>query len=204
VDNSDDQQRMELVMHCRRPKVSAVHNRYVVNGKLFFTIAHDVGRRSQNSGVCVPTVDGETYYGKLTQIIEVEYYDQTKYVLFKCDWVDNTRGRGYKLDKHGLTLVNFKNLIHRGDKITDELYVLTSQVSQVFYVDDDKDPDWACAVTTKPRNVYDVGQGQGADDEQANYHESKPLQIDHNHHYDPHPDEIDYGRTDLPPIEAIR
>jgi hypothetical protein len=65
VDNSDDQQRMELgeklVMHCRGPKVSAVqYNRYVVNGKLFRTIAHDVGRRSQNSGVCVPTVDGET------------------------------------------------------------------------------------------------------------------------------------------------
>jgi hypothetical protein len=65
--------------------------------------------------VCVPTVDGETYYGKLTQIIEVEYYNRTKYVLFKCDWTDNTRGREYKLDKHGLTLVNFKNLVHRGD-----------------------------------------------------------------------------------------
>jgi hypothetical protein len=46
----------------------------------------------------VPAVDGETYYGKLTKIIKVEYYDQTKYVLFKCDWVDNTRDMGYKLD----------------------------------------------------------------------------------------------------------
>jgi hypothetical protein len=125
----------KLVMHCRGPKVLAVqYNRYVVNEKLFRTIAYNVGRSSQNSSVCVPTVDGKTYYGKLTQIIKVEYYDRTKYVLFKCDWADNTRGRGYKLDKHGLTLVNFKNLVHRGDKITDEPYVLTSQVSQVFYV----------------------------------------------------------------------
>ena len=67
----DDRQRMamgeKLVMHSRRPMVSAVqYNRYVVNGKLFHTIAHDVGKRSQNNGVCVPTVDGETYYGKLT------------------------------------------------------------------------------------------------------------------------------------------
>ena len=76
--------------------------------------------------MCVPIVDGETYYGKVTQIIEVEYYDRTKYVLFKCDWVDNTRGRGYKLDKLGLTLVNFKKLVYRGNKITDESYVLTS------------------------------------------------------------------------------
>jgi hypothetical protein len=195
----------KLVMHYRGPKVSTVqYNRYMVNGKLFHTIAYDVARRSQNSSVCVPTVDGEMYYRKLTQIIEVEYYNWTKYVLFKCDWADNTRGRGYKLYKHGLTLVNFKNLVHMGDNITDEPYVLTSQVSQVFYVDDDRDPNWACAVRIKPRNVYDVGQGQGVDDEQANYHESEPFQLDHNHHYDPHPDDIDYGRTDLPPIEAIR
>jgi hypothetical protein len=119
----------KLVMHCRGPMVSIVqYNRYVVNGKLFHTIAYDVGKRSQNSGVCVSTVDGETYYRKLTQIIEVEYYDRTKYVLFKCDWTDNTRNRGYKVDKHGLMLVNFKNLVHRGDQITDEPYMLTFQV----------------------------------------------------------------------------
>jgi hypothetical protein len=47
----------------------------------------------------------------------VEYYNRIKYVLFKCDWTDNTRGRGYKLDKHDLTLVNFKNLVHGGIKL---------------------------------------------------------------------------------------
>ena len=73
-------------MHCKGPMVSAVqYNRYMVNEKLFRTIAYDVGRRYQNSGVCVPTLDDEIYYRKLTQIIEVEYYDRTKYVLFKCD-----------------------------------------------------------------------------------------------------------------------
>jgi hypothetical protein len=107
----------------------------------------------------VLTIDDETYYEKLTQIIKVEYYNRTKYVLFKCDWADNTRGRRYKLDKHGLTLVKFKNLVHKGDKITDEPYVLTFQVLQVFYVKDNRDPDWASVMRTKPRNVYDVGQG---------------------------------------------
>ena len=98
----------------------------MVNGKFFCTFSHDPGKMMQNSGVCVPTVDGETYYGKLTKIIQVEYYDMTKYVMFKCDWADNTRDRGYKVDKYGLTLVNFKNLIHVGDRITNELYLLTS------------------------------------------------------------------------------
>jgi hypothetical protein len=75
--------------------------------------------------VCVSTVNGKTYYRKVTQIIEVEYYDRTKYVLFKCDWADNTRNKGYKVDKYGLMLVNFKNLIHRGDQISNEPYMLT-------------------------------------------------------------------------------
>jgi hypothetical protein len=71
---------------CRGLKETAVKsNRYVVNGKLFRTLAHDVGRRTQNSGVCVPTVEGETYYGQLIDIVEVEYYDRTTYVLFKCN-----------------------------------------------------------------------------------------------------------------------
>ena len=124
----------KIVLHCRGLRVSAMkYNRYMVNGMLFRTIAHDVRKKSQNSGVCIPTVDGEMYYEKLTQIIEVEYYDRTKYVLFKYDWADNTRDRGYTVDKnYGLMLVNFKNLVHRGDQITNEPYVLTSQVEQVF------------------------------------------------------------------------
>jgi hypothetical protein len=84
----------KLVMHCKGPMVSAVqYNRYVVNGKLFRTIAHDVGKRSQNSSMCVLTVDGEMYYGKLTQIIKVKYYDRMKYVLFKCDWLTTQETR---------------------------------------------------------------------------------------------------------------
>ena len=155
----------KLVMHCRRPKEIAVkYNRYVVSGKLFRTFAVDIGKRTQNSSVCVPTIDGETYYGKLTQIIEVEYYDRTKYVLFKCDQADNTRDEGYRVDENGITLVNFKNLVHTGERITDEPFVLTSQVDQIFYVENEMNPDWACAVRIKPRNVYDVGQGQGLDD----------------------------------------
>ncbi len=72
----------KLVIHCRGPKeIASRFNRYVVNGKMFRTVAHDVGKRTQNSGVCVPTVDGLTYYGKLMDIIEVEYYDRTKYVM---------------------------------------------------------------------------------------------------------------------------
>jgi hypothetical protein len=54
-------------MNCRAPIVLAVqYNRFVVNDKLFRTIAHDVRKRSQNNNVCVMTVDEEMYYMKLT------------------------------------------------------------------------------------------------------------------------------------------
>jgi hypothetical protein len=132
-------------MHCRGPKETTVrYNRYMVNSKLFRTVAHDAGKRTQNSGVCVPTVDGF-------------YYDRTKYVMFKCDWADTTRDRGYKVDEFGMVLVNFNRLVHRGDRETDDPYMLTSQVDQVFYVEDERNPGWACVVRTKPKNVYDDG-----------------------------------------------
>ena len=137
VDRVDDQQRNEmgekLVMHRRGPREIAVrYNKYVVNGKLFHTLAFDVGKRTQNSSVCVPTVDGNTYFEKLIEVIEVEYFDRTKYVMFKCKWVDSTRDNGYKVDEYDLIFVNFKNLVHMGEMINDEPYVLTSQVDQVF------------------------------------------------------------------------
>jgi hypothetical protein len=102
-------------MPCRGLKETAVkYNRYVVNGKLFRTFAHDVGRRIQNSGVCVPTIEGETYYEQLTDIVEVEYYDMTTYVLFKCNWVDPTIDRGFRIDDYDLVFVNFNHLVHIG------------------------------------------------------------------------------------------
>jgi hypothetical protein len=87
----------------------------------------------------------------------VEYYDRTKYIVFKCDWADNTRYRGYKVDEYGIMLVNFKNFIHTGKQVIDEPFVLTSQVDQVFYVKNERNPDWACTIRTKPRNMYNVG-----------------------------------------------
>ncbi|KAK7389235.1 hypothetical protein VNO78_24071 [Psophocarpus tetragonolobus] len=35
-------------------------------------------------------------------------------------------------------------------------YVLASQVQQVYYVKDTKDPNWLVVVKTKPRDLYDM------------------------------------------------
>jgi len=118
----------------------------------------------------------ETYYRQLTDIVEVEYYDRTMYFLFKCNWATPTIDRGFRIDDYDLVFVNFNHLVHRVELITDEPYVLTFQVDQVFYVEDGRNPDWVCVVRTKPwGNAYDVGQGKGSHDAGATYHECVPL-----------------------------
>jgi hypothetical protein len=173
----------------------------MVNGKLFHTLEFDVRKRSQNSGVCMTTVDGEMYFGKLIEVIEVEYFDKTKYILFKCKWANSTRGKGYKEDEYDFIFVNFKNLAHKGEMITDEPYVLMSQVDQVSYVTDERDRNWACDVKTKPRNVYDVDRGEGVHNVCENHHKCEPL-IRTSTDYHNFEGDVDYVQLDLDPIEA--
>jgi len=134
-------------------------------------------------------------------IVEVENYDRTKYVLFKCNWANTMRDRGYKIDDYDLVIVNFNHLVHRGELITDESYVLTSQVDQVFYVKDEMNPNWACAVRTKPWNMYNIGQGQRPNDVGATYHECESLVSTNGNLHDLH-DEFDHDRPYLDPIEV--
>nr|GEU76958.1 hypothetical protein [Tanacetum cinerariifolium] len=49
-------------------------------------------------------VEGGYYYGKLTNIIELQYFRGYKIVLFQCDWVENRLYRGLKKDKYGFPL----------------------------------------------------------------------------------------------------
>ena len=49
----------------------------------FHTKDSEVTRKTQNSGVCIATENGVTYYGVLINIIELNYSDKYRYVLFK-------------------------------------------------------------------------------------------------------------------------
>ena len=145
---------------------------YVLNGLKFRTKDSEANRKTQNSGVSVATEGGITYYDVLTDSIELNYSKKLRYVLFKCEWVDVDSGRGYKTDKFGFPLVNFTRLIHKGDRLIDEPYVLASQASQVFYVEDPRHKDWMVVVKTKARDVFDVGTGASSDDDVDNFCEN--------------------------------
>ena len=111
---------------------------YVIN---FRSSNVEANRKTQNSGVSVATKGGITYYGVLTNIIELNYSGNIRHVLFKCTWVDDQNRRGYKTDEFGFPVVNFTHSIHGGEEMVHEPYVLASQATQVFYVEDKRYKD---------------------------------------------------------------
>lgn len=133
---------------------------------------------TQNSGVVLtaktssyasasdarPVLGDVTYYGRIIDIIELNYSGSFSLVLFKCEWVDVLSGRGIKKDKYGYTLVNFSHLIHTGEKIAHEPFIFPNQADQVFYIDDKLNPGWSIVMKMKPRDIYDTGYDEWEDD----------------------------------------
>ncbi|QHN96473.1 uncharacterized protein DS421_18g618780 [Arachis hypogaea] len=105
-----------------------------------------------------PKSENINYYGRLADIIELNYFEEFKVVLFKCDWVDITKGRGVKKDDLGFTLVNFSCLIHTGDQESDEPFIFANQAQQVIFVKDPHDHEWFIPRLIIPRDIYNMGE----------------------------------------------
>lgn len=143
---------------------------------------------TQNSGVVLsaktssytkssdtnPILGDLTYYGRVIDIIELNYSGQFSVVLFKCEWVDVVSGKGVKKDKYGYSLVNFSHLIHTGEKVEHEPFIFPNQADQVYYVDDPMNPGWSVVRKNKPRDIYDIGE-----DEWAGDIEIEPFHVSH-------------------------
>ncbi|XP_056848905.1 uncharacterized protein LOC108829822 [Raphanus sativus] len=130
------------------PRCSArSYTGFIVNGQRFHTISVD--RKSQNSGVYYEAtavcrssakdtsqvVDLVSYYGRVTDIILVDY--KIFYVpLFRCQWA--VKGNGVKIED-GFTLVNMN---HSQASFTSDPYILASQAKQVFYSREDESSNW--------------------------------------------------------------
>ncbi|KAK9050231.1 hypothetical protein SSX86_030799 [Deinandra increscens subsp. villosa] len=150
---------------------------FITNGFRFLTKRREEFRKTQNSGVFVQAVGGN-YYGKLTEIIELEYSCNYKVVLFRCGWVDIRPSRGLKKDKYGFPLVNFsKPLAHTGEALKDDPFIISSQARQVFYIEDVKDVGWSHVIMTKPRDTYDMGSNISTNDEDEVYTQCIPSDL---------------------------
>ena len=108
---------------------------------------------------------GVPYYGKLVDIIELNYDGLFTVPLFKCEWANTTNPRGMKKDKLGFTSINFGRLIHTGEQEDDEPYIKASEAQMVYYVEDEKEKGWSIPIHVKPRDLYDMGE----DDEEIIY-----------------------------------
>lgn len=144
---------------------------YNVNGFKFRTLERERGLKTQNSGVHVvsnttcyasnsdeaPRFEGVPYYGKLTDIIELNYHGKFKVTVFKCIWADTMRDRGMREDNWHFTSVNFSRVIHGGEHEDHEPFIEASQAQLVFYIDDEHDNGWSVVVHLKPRDLFDMG-----------------------------------------------
>ncbi|XP_016185865.1 uncharacterized protein LOC107627545 [Arachis ipaensis] len=153
---------------------------YNVNWYKFRTITKEDGLKTQNIGVYVSSntrsyasmrdnrvsVGSVPYYGKIVDIIELNYSCHFTVVLFKCIWAATTTSREIKQDHLGLTNVNFARPIHTGDREEDEPYILASEAHLVYYICDEVDQEWSVVVHVKPRDLYDMG-GENDDVEVA-------------------------------------
>jgi hypothetical protein len=107
---------------------------YDIDGYTFYTRAQDnKSVNPNNSGVWIDAYDSdgnkETYYGFIEEIRESEYQENVKVPLFHYEWVGLQNG--VKIDKYGMTTVNFKFVSYR-----EQLFVLAKDITQVFYVKD--------------------------------------------------------------------
>ena len=82
------------------------------------------------------------WYGVIKQIIELDY-TIFKEVVFYCDWVrveDKINGCKHCTDSN-LVMVNFDKLKSSGSEL-DEPVTLASEMSQVLYSKDLRNPNW--------------------------------------------------------------
>ncbi|KAF7826751.1 uncharacterized protein G2W53_017915 [Senna tora] len=171
---------------------------YVINGYRFHTRMRDGRCKTQNSGVTVeaitrsfasskderPRKDSLTYYGAITDIIELNYYELCKYVLFKCDWFE------VKEDNYGMKFVHFDKKCYQEDP-----FVLATQVHQCFYVKGHLEENRYYVMKRVPRDLFNMGDQSDGGQE---FHWGEPSDSSSNPTLLVDDAEVDLVRTDVP------
>jgi hypothetical protein len=143
-----------------------------INGFTFYSKAKDSRIQCKNGGVKVDVEDSigqkNAYYGYIEEIWEVNYGMFLQIPLFNCQWVNHPQG--IEADEYGFTIVDLRNVGHK-----DEPWVLTSMVTQVFYILDMKDEKKHIIVIGKQRVV---GVDNVEDEEEYNQFDKVTFFVD--------------------------
>ncbi|CAH9124267.1 unnamed protein product, partial [Cuscuta epithymum] len=141
---------------------------YFINGYKFHTESYGLNKSTMNYGVCITGAYGD-YYGKLQEILEVEYpaLPLKRTVLFKCEWYDPTPNIGVKVHKQ----YNLVELNQRRRFNKFEPFILAMQATQVSFVSypctKRVNSDWLAVCKIRPRGWMDASVkeiGQSKDD----------------------------------------
>jgi len=132
---------------------------YDVNGYRFRTKSHEEkmpNRKTTNTGVCTPGLDGAEYYGVIEEIYELNFGGcrPLNPVIFKCHWFDPNEVR--RTPKLGLVEVR-KSSVYAGE----DVYIVAQQATQVYYLSypcttDDRLEGWDVVYKVSPHGKLPV------------------------------------------------
>ncbi|KAH0729589.1 hypothetical protein KY290_000721 [Solanum tuberosum] len=130
--------------------VAKRYSGYLINGYRFHIRQRDARLVASTTSFASskdknPIAADLTYYGRIVDIVELDYFSHFKVVLFKCDWYEVVK------DIYGLTYVYFNRRCSQ-----EEPFVLASQVHQCFYVQDPYDQDRHYVMKTVPRDLFNM------------------------------------------------
>ena len=103
----------------------------VVNGIKFTTRRRDNQRITQNNGVCA-SVDEYDFYGRMEDVIVLNYRHNFCVVLFKCIWYGDKYDARRRV--HDDRICGTTSAYTAKELFTDEPYILATQAKQVFYI----------------------------------------------------------------------
>ncbi|GKD69131.1 zinc finger, CCHC-type containing protein [Tanacetum coccineum] len=109
-------------------------------------------QEDKNTDLCIVGGEGD-YYGQLNDVIELEYMNCSKVVLFKCDWFDPVKHRGWKIHyEFGLGDINHKKKLRNYDP-----FIMAHQAQQVYFISYPSmhryKNDWWAVCRTKARST---------------------------------------------------
>ena len=143
--------------------MARVFNRCVINDFFFRTAAIEASFNTQNSGVLVKGDDSTSnmdWYGVLKKIITLDFPGEKEVILFECDWYDvlaatKNKSRGYRKNQYGIIDIDTTRR-----RYVNDLYVLATQVEQVFYVKCANKSNWSSVVRIKPRTLFSMPESE--------------------------------------------
>ena len=137
--------------------MARVFSRCFIHDFLFRTASIEVSFSTQNSRVLVNGDDSTgnmDWYGVLKKIITLDFPGEIEVILFECDWYDvpaatKNKSRGYRKDQYGIMDIDTTRR-----RYVNDLYVLATQVEQVFYVKCVNKSNWSSVFRMKPDFVF--------------------------------------------------